>query len=535
MTETIKTINDFEQQKQKFGKMLKEITESHITTENINNFANTALNKLIELNDEITSSYKNISTERSSGKRLEDLAYDFYQINRIDDLLTTIQQKYQQIEELKLFIFNETKMDPRVFVPASQKDMFQTAKGDTTWERKKNIPRLIMLLYLLENDFGIPKENVKLTEGVTLNTQMRKEPYFRIEIDDLQKLIYICIEEGNVTYIFDQKELKQLGVQTETLDEKSKKERRKMLTKNPQMGTKINQSKYWRERMTKLLSSEDLNYLENNPEKELKPIFDLQKQEPVPKISTDKNDEWYGFYTDENGEHWGTSDALCAKLKIGNNTYKKLIRKYKDKLKTKLVATTKNVRFNLHSLQNMQEICDLQKYIEYERTNTEDDDEWENFFDDGQGGHWASISTIAKKLRENPNTITNNILNKNKTTSPYSFASKKILDSRNSEITAYKYEDIENADFIKEKEGIPQVAKIDNEKLNQFANFYTDEQGNLWGTASAIAKKLETNWSTLKNAIKKHNIKPIDIIDAYGHLQKNGGYPLKEIEKIFRR
>lgn len=51
-------INNFEQEKSQFEKQLQDILNTQVTTENINDFALTALDKLISLNDNILEKYQ---------------------------------------------------------------------------------------------------------------------------------------------------------------------------------------------------------------------------------------------------------------------------------------------------------------------------------------------------------------------------------------------------------------------------------------------------------------------------------------------
>ena len=306
----LKTEHSPEKQAENFKNRLDNIFNTQLTVENIQDFTNTAMNQLIGLIDEVKIIYQKKTNSPLTGKELEDKAFEHYNLKGIIKLLDKIQEKSEQIAGIYQYI-KEIGQINEVIVPPDKLDLTKITNGDIDWERKKIVPRLAMLLYILETDFNIPKEEVNIVEGIVSNEQMRTEPYYRVEIDELNRLVYVCIEEGNVTYIFDQEKLKENNIEVELMDILTKQERNNALEQYPNLGTKLKQSKYWRENISELLTADKLEYKTTNTiEKE------TNNTENIPKVSTSEFDEWRGFWTDSEGKHWGTIFTLHKKTKI---------------------------------------------------------------------------------------------------------------------------------------------------------------------------------------------------------------------------
>jgi hypothetical protein len=90
--------------------------------------------------------------------------------------------------------------------------------GSGTYEAPRKLDRLVTLAYILERDFDIDPSTVRYVQGSTTDTMLRQEPYVRVEIEDLNRVVYVCDEEGNASYVFDAEVLEQLGITPPELD-----------------------------------------------------------------------------------------------------------------------------------------------------------------------------------------------------------------------------------------------------------------------------------------------------------------------------
>lgn len=472
--EKIPQINHIEIQKKQFQEKLQNILNTQVTTENINNFADKALDNLINLNDEILESYPENKT-KLEGKELEDKAYDFYEMEGIENLLDRIQEKSEQIDDIKNFIKEKTKEDPKVFVPADKRNAFNKTTGDIPYEEKKIIPRLTTLLYLLETDFEISKEEITVTEGQVLNSQVRREPYFRVEIDELEKLVYICIEEGNVTYIFDNNKLKEYKIEIDDLDIKTKEERKTLLLSKENIGTKIIQSKNWREKISNLLATENLTYKEETSSKTNKSFTDLISNEKIPQVSNIEFDNWRGFWTDEKGRHWGATIQISKKLGPSRGFIDKNIQE-NNLQDIKLKSTRK-----AYCYEKVVNLSEIQKWIKTPKVESQKG-EWYNFYTDEEKKHWSVLSTLSEKL-EIPYVSIKRYIKK------YSeLKEKEIKDIGNHIYTAYCYETFLNLPEVQNYLESHEVSHNDNPETNEWDNFYIDENGKHWASKRELNK-----------------------------------------------
>ncbi|MDD5721186.1 MAG: hypothetical protein PHT16_01925 [Candidatus Pacebacteria bacterium] len=129
-------------------------------------------------------------------------------------------------------------------------------EGYGFFEAKKMFPRLLTLFYILENDFEILPQNVLIKEGIVTNQMMRQTPYVRVEMPDLERVAYICDEEGNVSYIFDTAKFAEKGLTLEELDIEDKGDKNSLIEKYPGIGVRIIQTKNWRNQIEIALQEE---------------------------------------------------------------------------------------------------------------------------------------------------------------------------------------------------------------------------------------------------------------------------------------
>lgn len=490
-----KTEHSPEKQAENFKNRLDNIFNTQLTTENIHDFADDAMNKLIKLIDEVKSAYQKENSEQLTGKELEDKAFEHYNLHGIINLLDKIQEKSKQIEGIYQYIKEIPQID-EVITPPDKLDLTKTTNGDIPWERKKIIPRLATLLYILETDFNIPKEEVNIIEGIVSNEQMRTEPYYRVEIDELNRLIYVCIEAENVTYIFDQEKLKENRIEVELMDILTKQERNDALEQYPNLGTKLKQSKYWRENISELLTADKLEYKNTNTiEKE------TNNTENIPKVSTSEFDEWRGFWTDEEGKHWGTVFILYKKTKIDRSIIYKTI----QTLQHKPIKSQGNRHSRAYCYQDFIHIPEIEKILQQKQFQKEEEipqisliknidlNQLPGFWTDKDGNHWGPRKSLERATALGSKTIikyTNGL------------PSKDIKTQDGKVRQSYCYEKlIENEEIIQilKKKKEEKELKIITPETN---GYWTDINGNNWGTNKTIANSMGIDSKNLKKYLR---------------------------------
>ena len=236
-----------------FKQRLETILNKQLTIENIETFADTAVIETIQLIEDILKEYR-VNPKFNTGliplnkQEQEDEAFKILEIKDINKILQLIIDKKEQIDFLKEYINTNAENIDKVITPPQENNGAKIGEGAESFEKKKMFPRLLTLLYILEHDFEISPspENVPIKEGIVTDKMMRQAPYVRVEIPEMERVAYICDEEGNASYIFDTTKLTEKGLTLEELDLEDKGDKNSLITKYPGIGVRIIQTKNWR-------------------------------------------------------------------------------------------------------------------------------------------------------------------------------------------------------------------------------------------------------------------------------------------------
>lgn len=93
-----------------------------------------------------------------------------------------------------------------VFVPPDSTPVLQATGSGTGMEKKDRQPKLENLLFVLMNDFGIDPDDpeaVSIVRGSVNTNMMREEPYYQVTVPGIDKVILVCQEYGNATFVFN--------------------------------------------------------------------------------------------------------------------------------------------------------------------------------------------------------------------------------------------------------------------------------------------------------------------------------------------
>ena len=247
-----------EELKEKYKNKLEGILHKTLTVENIDTFADEALEELVMLINDVLDEYNRneaLKPNLDLNKReQEDDAFNKLGLLNIQDTLQRVIEVKDKIDALKVFVSSNKNAKKETFIPPQSGIVNTPDNSGEGLEEKKLVPRLITLLYLLETDFDIQKEDVSITEGGVTSHMMRKTPYVRAEIPDMERIVYICDEEDNASYIFDSEKLVEYGIEIEDIDVRDKGNLKDILARYPGIGARLIQTKYWRSNVAELLS-----------------------------------------------------------------------------------------------------------------------------------------------------------------------------------------------------------------------------------------------------------------------------------------
>lgn len=302
-----------------FQETYRRILNTSVSPENIETFFETALNELVVLVQAAVLKYKQAHPDSSLERAaLEDEAVQAVNLPGIQETLQAVADQVDRMTHLKRLVQSQTHVAGTVFVPPSVEESGIVPGSGVGLEQRKLMPRLLTLLYILENDLGYdlsPEDEegsrsiVHITQGVTTDQMMRKSPYFRVLIDDLKRAVYVCEEEGNASYVFD---TEAIVISIDQLDAMSKTSFNELIKAHPEVGARLIQSSAWREKMISYLTQnfdERLHGTSGSPERK----SDFVRQHEIP----------------ERGEGWKSATVLPQSIVSSPRAIRNFVEQYR--------------------------------------------------------------------------------------------------------------------------------------------------------------------------------------------------------------
>ena len=464
-----------------FKESLKPIIQKELTVENVETFADEALDDLMLLNDEILIQYKqnpNFRLEKSdldlSNKELENNAYERLGLPNIQIILEEILRVKDKIDSIKDYLISsQTESD--IVITEPNEDGPEVRPGSGSGLKDNIRPRLLTLMYILESDFLLDISNLRRVVGSVREDMFRKLPYIRIDISELNRVVYICEEEGNVTYVFDTNKLRELGIDYDTLDTDDKSTKNSIIESYPGVGIKIHQSKTWSKRMHLLLSEEIPQQLDNGMV--VKENIDSETK----RVSTSEFDPWKGFYTDENGDHWGTRGTIATRSGISSQVI------YPECKNLTSIKIGDVFGRNQHGYK-YEEVIKTEKMIRLMTTpKAETQGEWRGFYRDENGKLFGNLEVLGVKLGVSVTTILDLAI-QNKV------ATKRIKIKAGRDITAYSFDEL--MPLAKELTSLPEINGV-----NEWTGFY-EIDGLHFGSILKLSEKLNLSREVMFKIVK---------------------------------
>jgi len=220
-----------------------------LTPETIGTYADDALNDLIDLVENATTSFARRHKDEFDSKRdLETSAFKHFGLGDVESTLDHIASVSERIHHIDAVIEGATVLD-QVIIPPSSNDGFIPA-GDGSFEKAGNVPRLKTALFVLENDFSVDISDPKLLEkGKVTPNMIRNEPYWSINVPKLGRTILVCDKGENVTYIFNQSVMLELGISSDDLLNMPKPDLNDLVLDQPLLGSRLVYSNHFVSRL----------------------------------------------------------------------------------------------------------------------------------------------------------------------------------------------------------------------------------------------------------------------------------------------
>lgn len=236
------SIENAAEQSDSYRNQLDAILDQGLSPENIDTYANEALEKLIFLAERASNDYSHSPTVSfETGRDIETASFQYFGLEDIEMVLDHVADKSDEIQRLDMVIAGSREANHTI-VPTDASFAPRIIYGPEEFREKQTIQRLKTVLFVLSNQFNINVENPNeliLTHGSMENTMMRKASYYLIESTLLDKAVLVCNEEGNATYIVDIKSLHSLNITTDEVSHLAKTELNQLLREQPQLGQRI--------------------------------------------------------------------------------------------------------------------------------------------------------------------------------------------------------------------------------------------------------------------------------------------------------
>lgn len=243
------------------SQQLDHILSRPIKPETINGYASAALEAVVELVQDASVDYRSATYDvHPNQASLEDAAFRHHGLSNIGRILDHISCKADELDDIDRII-EQTLVEPHMIIPPST---LPGVKGNGQAEFKQNgiQPRLKTILFMLANEFGLdlndPREVKLPLKGKNDPDAMRQESYALLEIPALNRVILVCDEVGNATYVLDSAELQKAEISQPQLITMTKPELDKSLAANAALGSRLIYTDNYVENIVDLLRKPDL-------------------------------------------------------------------------------------------------------------------------------------------------------------------------------------------------------------------------------------------------------------------------------------
>ena len=167
----------------------------------------------------------------------------------MEGILRNLEDKASQFAVIDQVIAQANEASD-VFVPPDSAPVPKATGSGTGMEKKGKQPKLENLLFVLMNDFGIDPDDpeaVSIVRGSVNTNMMREEPYYQVTVPGIDKVILVCQEYGNATFVFNGEWVReQVNSNRSSKDQSerpladyTKEELGKLIKDNPKQGARI--------------------------------------------------------------------------------------------------------------------------------------------------------------------------------------------------------------------------------------------------------------------------------------------------------
>jgi biotin operon repressor len=227
-----------------FKSELNGIISAKLTPSQLLHYADHAIDQLVQLLEDTSTAYQREPTILfETPREIEDTASRYFDLPSVESILDHICGKEEEISS----IYKQAAVAPEAEHVVLSPDPGATVDiqpADGTFDREMtSVPRTETIMFILANDFGVDlkdPEQFDIHTGKMPSSMMRKLSYKTIELPQLKRLIFVCNELNNKTFVLDVSAAEKLGISAEQLAHLSKPDLDTLIGESPKLGQSIN-------------------------------------------------------------------------------------------------------------------------------------------------------------------------------------------------------------------------------------------------------------------------------------------------------
>lgn len=247
-----------------FTELYNRILDTKLTPDNIDNYADKALEDLIDLINQASRQYEynpTIPVDMSEREYEEHILAQFglTNIEQTLDHIANISEELHDIDSIinDLAVKSTERRD--IILPPDERSV-NISPSNGSFCEKNSVSRLKTTLFAIQQEFGYDlrdAESVQLNRGIVTDDMMRDESYTQITLPEQNRTVFVCDEEGNATFVFDTtRTLEQTGFSSNELTDCTKQELAEFIYECPSVGRRIVYSKYFIDKMVGVLTED---------------------------------------------------------------------------------------------------------------------------------------------------------------------------------------------------------------------------------------------------------------------------------------
>jgi hypothetical protein len=174
-------------------------------------------------------------------REMENAAFHHYGLQDIEAVLDHVADTANSIHSLDAVIQQANTVDYTITPPqpGATPDL---SPGGGTFQERRTEPRLKTALFVLQQDFGVDvydPEQLTLTAGAVPDRMMRRASYYQVIAPRLERMLLVCDESENITYVLNMAILADLGTSNERIARMTRAELNDLLNEHHQLGQRI--------------------------------------------------------------------------------------------------------------------------------------------------------------------------------------------------------------------------------------------------------------------------------------------------------